>query len=55
MLHRIVQLHRGTIAVDDREGGGTRFTVRLPDVPVRAGALARQSPSPATHHLEIHA
>ena len=30
LVHRIVELHRGSVAVADRDGGGSRFTVRLP-------------------------
>jgi signal transduction histidine kinase len=33
LVHRIVELHRGRVSVADRDGGGTRFTVRLPDGP----------------------
>ena len=34
LVHRIVELHRGRVTVADRDGGGTRFTVRLPDGPL---------------------
>jgi signal transduction histidine kinase len=31
LVHRIVELHRGRVDASDRVGGGTTFTVRLPD------------------------
>ena len=55
IAREIVQLHRGSIAIEDREGGGCTFAVRLP-LPPRvaavpqngAGAVARRAaPGPA--------
>ena len=31
LVHRIVELHKGRVAAEERPGGGTTFTVRLPD------------------------
>ncbi len=36
IVQKIVDLHNGTIDVDSTEGGGTKFTVRLPVSPVGA-------------------
>lgn len=44
----IVELHRGTIGVDNNEGGGSVFWIRIPSVPVdeshEASALEQRKP-----------
>lgn len=65
LVHRIVELHRGVVAVTDRVGGGTTFTVRLPQRgavvaerarPSRANsATASASASPAAPTRRIEA
>ena len=45
LVHRIVELHRGRVEAGDRVGGGTTFTVRLPDTRKRErAALPRARP-----------
>lgn len=44
LVHRIVELHQGRVAAGDRKGGGTVFTVRLPDVRADARAIPRPEP-----------
>ncbi len=53
LVHRIVELHRGRVEVADRAGGGTTFTVHLPDLPARtAAAASRPAPPARTTHCE---
>jgi PAS domain S-box-containing protein len=42
LVHRIVELHRGHVAASARAGGGTTFTVRLPDSKTDERATARE-------------
>jgi PAS domain S-box-containing protein len=52
LVHRIVELHRGSVVVADRDGGGTRFTVRLPDLPARVAAAGRVPALPPPGEIE---
>jgi signal transduction histidine kinase len=42
LVKAIVDLHKGAISLDSREGGGSRFTVRLPAGPAEAAGPARE-------------
>jgi signal transduction histidine kinase len=42
LVRAIVDLHKGAISLDSREGGGSRFTVRLPAGPTEAAGPARE-------------
>ena len=52
LVHRIVELHRGSVVVADRDGGGTRFTVRLPDLPARVASAVRVPALPPPGEIE---
>jgi len=46
----VIDLHGGSVAVDSREGRGSRFTVRLPLRPAGADVVSRAAlrPVPAS-------
>jgi len=46
IVHQIVSMHGGTIAVDSRLGAGTTFTLSLPREPLPHGEIPRQPGPP---------
>jgi signal transduction histidine kinase len=45
IVRAVAEAHGGTVALSDAEGGGARFTVRLP---LAAGAAEERSAAPST-------
>lgn len=48
IVARIAQMHGGTVAIDQRPGGGAVFTLRLPAARASAGSPPPDGPRPAT-------
>jgi two-component system OmpR family sensor kinase len=51
LVKMVVDLHRGDVAVESREGEGARFTVRLPsNLPAKTASPAPLAPAAAQPH-----
>jgi signal transduction histidine kinase len=47
LVKMVIDLHRGAVAVESREGEGSRFTVRLPeDLPLKNATPASLATAP---------
>jgi two-component system OmpR family sensor kinase len=45
LISTIVDLHKGSVALDSREGEGSRFTLRLPGNPVETQSVRSERPA----------
>jgi two-component system, OmpR family, sensor kinase len=51
LVKMVIDLHRGDVAVESREGEGSRFTVRLPsNLPVKSESPAPSAPAESRPH-----
>jgi signal transduction histidine kinase len=57
LVRMIVDLHKGTIAVESREGEGSRFTIRFPAVTAAAQRIGNggdgETPICASHEHDL--
>ncbi len=49
LVRSFAELHGGTAAIEDRDGGGARFVVKLPGAIVRLEDLVAEAEAPALH------
>ncbi|HET7866408.1 MAG TPA: ATP-binding protein [Burkholderiaceae bacterium] len=53
VVKTIAEMHGGTVEIESRAGGGTRFTVRLPLAPAEVPAPVERTPSATAGSLRI--
>jgi CheY-like chemotaxis protein/anti-sigma regulatory factor (Ser/Thr protein kinase) len=53
VVKTVTEMHGGTVEIESRAGGGTRFTVRLPLAPAEAPVPVERMPSPTVGSLRV--